>query len=108
MRNGLYKVVYRGAGQEWGAGVVVLADNAVQGGDSMTYFTGSLDEQDGAVTATVRVRKHTDVPGMGTMFGADDVSVTLAGQKTPSGARLRALSPNAPEQLEVELSLLTA
>lgn len=108
MKNGLYKVVFytqRGNG----AGVVVLHDGRLLGGDSMVAYVGSYERSDGMITATVEASTHTNVPGMENVFGIPNPKIQLAGRVSDDSATMGGTSPNAPGiKFQATLTFLTA
>ncbi len=78
-----------------GSGVVYFAGGTVGGGDSMMAYTGTLEESaDDGIRATIRVFKHTDVPGMQTVLGTDTATLNFTGSQNGSGAiNLTATNP---------------
>ncbi len=97
--NGLYAIRFStplGAG----AGVAYLQDGKLRGGDSMMAYVGSYNEVGGQLQADVRAYKHTNVPGMGSVFGTDNVDIHLSG--TVSGG-IADLTGSAPQAAGVQL-----
>jgi hypothetical protein len=76
MRDGLYKVAFQTAAGS-GAGVAVLESGTIRGGDSMMFYTGTFSEAGSQFTARVLSKKHSNVPGMGSVFGRDEVNISL-------------------------------
>lgn len=93
--NGLY-VIRFGTPLGEGTGVAYLHDGQLRGGDSMMAYTGNYTENAGKVTATVQAFKHTNVPGMASVFGATDVVIELSGTASGTKADLIGTSPQAP------------
>lgn len=95
MRNGLYKVMFQTPlGQ--GAGVVILRDGELRGGDSLMYYTGTYDETGNQFTATVKTDQHSSVPGMAPVFGKPRVTINITGQSQGDTLNATGRSPNAP------------
>ena len=97
--NGLYAIRFStplGAG----AGVAYLQDGKLRGGDSMMAYVGSYNEVGVPLQADVRAYKHTNVPGMGSVFGTDNVDIHLSG--TVSGG-IADLTGSAPQAAGVQL-----
>jgi len=95
MKTGLYKVDFRtplGAG----AGVVVIEDGKVRGGDSAIAYFGTYHLEQDNFTATVRTLRHTANPQLVNVFGHDDVEIRLAGKFTGDSADVQGSSPQAP------------
>ena len=77
MRSGLYKVHFQtqiGSG----AGVAVLDDGRLLGGDSSMSYIGSYTEKDGTLTAHVRVDVHTE--GLPSVLGINRANLELRGR----------------------------
>jgi hypothetical protein len=90
-----------------GAGVAYLAGGKLRGGDSMMAYVGSYNEAGGRVEADVRAYKHTDVPGMASVFGADEVDINLSGTASGGNLALTGTAPQAPGvQLQVQMERL--
>jgi hypothetical protein len=95
MRDGLYKVAFttpRGSG----TGVLAIQGGRVRGGDSRTYYVGTFDENNGQITAHVKVDLHTNTPFMASVFGMDRVNVTLTGSAQGDSAQLTGTATEAP------------
>ena len=93
MQNGLYKVAFQtpiGAG----AGVVVLQDGNLSGGDSSMYYVGSYAVVAGQFTAEVLANRHT--PGQASVFGKDKTRISLTGTAQEASAQATGTSPDAP------------
>ena len=76
MRNGLYKVHFitqLGSG----AGVVVLRDGRLYGGDSGMYYVGDYTLNGDHFTADVRTDRHTS--NLSPVLGVDRAHITLTG-----------------------------
>lgn len=106
MQNGLYRVTFQTPmGQ--GAGVVVVEDGTVRGGDSGMYYVGTFQEANNQFTATLRVRRHSNQLGIPSVFGIDDVNLTLQGTSTANSATVRGTSAQAPGvQFQAQLALI--
>lgn len=93
MRDGLYKVAFQtplGAG----AGVVVLQDGKLRGGDSSMYYVGSYSETGSQFSAEVASSRHTQ--GLPSVFGKDNVRISLKGTSQSDSAQMTGTSPDAP------------
>jgi hypothetical protein len=108
MKNGLYKVVFhtqRGSG----AGVVVLHDGRLLGGDSMVAYVGSYQQSGDMFTASVDASTHTNIPGMANVFGTPNPKIQLSGKVAGDSATMAGTSPNAPGvSFQAILTFLTA
>lgn len=79
-----------------GAGVAYLQNGKLRGGDSMMAYVGTYDEGDGSLSADVHVYKHTNIPGMQSVFGVDKVDIHLEGSVSGGSANLTGTAPQAP------------
>ncbi len=106
MQNGLYKVAFQTPmGQ--GAGVVVIADGTVKGGDSGMYYVGTFQEVTDQFTATLHVQRHSNMAGVPSVFGVDNVHLTLPGTSTNTSATVQGTAAEAPGvQFQAQLTLI--
>ncbi|MGF6231841.1 hypothetical protein QFZ27_005796 [Inquilinus ginsengisoli] len=95
MKNGLYSARF-GTPLGTGAGVVVLRDGVIRGGDSMMYYIGSYAISGSQLSAEIEVDVHTRQQQMASVFGRDRVSVKLVGAFSADTATLKGSSPQAP------------
>jgi hypothetical protein len=79
-----------------GAGVAFLRDGKIWGGDSMMFYTGTFEESGEAISGHVKTGRHTQVPGMVSVFGAPSVDISLRGTVTENEISFRGNSPQAP------------
>lgn len=79
-----------------GAGVAYLEDGKLRGGDSMMAYVGSYNENKGTLNADVHAYVHTNVPGMTSVFGVDQVDIHLHGTVSGGNANLTGTAPQAP------------
>lgn len=103
LSNGLYSITFRaGGGGPVGAGVIVLRDGSLLGGDSSLLYQGTYQHYDGKFTATVRTSRHAyDVPSL---FGLDNATLSFAGTTIRGNGVGFGASPQMPDlQLEVRL-----
>jgi hypothetical protein len=77
LRNGRYSAWFRTQRGE-GTGIVELNDGKVTGGDTVLAYTGSYAEDGNEFTALIATRRHT--MGQPSVFGIDNVDLTLAGK----------------------------
>lgn len=79
VRDGIYHVAFSAAGQQAGAGLVVIKDGSVNGGDTGYLFTGSMTKTGSSLTADIHVQQWN--PGHPSIFGSlFDFSLTLTGR----------------------------
>ena len=76
MKNGLYKVHFT-TQMGSGAGVVVLRDGRLYGGDSSMYYVGDYTLNENRFTADVRTDRHTS--NLSSVLGVDRAHITLTG-----------------------------
>ena len=93
LQNAGYSVWFRTQKGE-GFGVVSLMDGDVSGGDDISHYTGTYVQDGDKFTATIAVRRHTQGPP--SVFGIDDVDITLSGKSTPTTASCCGSSAQAP------------
>jgi hypothetical protein len=95
MQNGLYKVEFQtplGAG----AGVIVLRDGKIQGGDSAMYYVGDYSENGQDVTARVEGKMHTNMPGLSSVFGVNHTHIKLSGKTNGDTAVMQGTADEVP------------
>lgn len=93
--SGLYAIRFEtplGAG----AGVAYLDAGKLRGGDSMMAYVGTYNEAGGTLNADVQAYKHTNVPGMVSVFGMDQVLIQLQGAASGSTAVLTGNAQQVP------------
>jgi len=81
--NGFYVVRFstpRGSG----AGVLMLTDGQLRGGDSAIVYTGTYSQNGDKFTAEVSTNRHT--AGLPSVFGVDAITISLVGTSSGAGA----------------------
>ena len=78
MRDGLYRLRFQGP-RGWGAGILFVTGENVRGGDGGFYYFGSVARDGDKVEIRVETRRHSQSTGLETIFGLDEVHVTLTG-----------------------------
>ena len=68
MREGLYRVQFH-TQLGTGAGVVFLQAGKLRGGDSRNFYVRTYAQSGNHVTAEVTTDKHTEIPGLASVFG---------------------------------------
>jgi hypothetical protein len=91
--DGLYSVRFKTPMGE-GAGVVSLIGGRLRGGDAGIAYLGSYKHADDNFTATVKTQRHT--PGLGSVFGKDSVTISLAGKSSGGSATCTGTAAEAP------------
>jgi T3SS negative regulator,GrlR len=79
MLNGLYKVEFQ-TPLGMGAGVVVIENGTIRGGDSMMSYVGTYTEHGKDFTAKVEGNMHSRVPWLTSVFGMDRTHINLTGK----------------------------
>jgi hypothetical protein len=79
LQNSNYSVWFR-TPQGEGYGIVSLMDGKVSGGDNISHYAGTYVEDGDKFTATIAVKRHTQ--GQPSVFGVDNVDITLSGKST--------------------------
>jgi hypothetical protein len=101
LRNGSYSVWFRTRQEEGrrlmqgeGTGVIELNDGKVSGGDTVIAYTGSCVADGDKFTAFIATKRHS--PGQPSVFGIDEVNLTLTGKFTPTMASCTGTAQQAP------------
>lgn len=106
MKNGLYKVGFR-TPLGYGAGVVVLEDGTLRGGDFAMYYVGTYTVTNGVFVSQVKVRPHSRVPASVSVLGTTEAELNLKGTCSHNTAAAEGTSPQAPGiTFTAELNLL--
>ena len=93
MKEGLYKADFR-TPLGSGAGVVFLRGGKLWGGDSSMRYTGTYSVEGGSLTASVDVKRHSS--GQLSVFGQDNVQISLKGKASDTEALVNGSAPQAP------------
>jgi hypothetical protein len=102
LRNGGYSAWFRTSLRE-GTGIVVLKDGKLTGGDTVLTYTGTYFQNGDRFSASVTTQRHS--PGQPSVFGIDNVNLTLTGKSTPATASCSGTAKQAPE-LTFEATLI--
>jgi len=100
--NGKYSAWFRTPLGE-GTGIVVLQDGNVSGGDTVLAYSGTYKQHGDEFSADISIKRHTI--GQLSVFGIDDVDISLAGKSTGPTASCRGKSRQAPG-MEFEATLI--
>jgi hypothetical protein len=92
VRNGRYFAWFR-TPQGEGAGIVVLSDGKLSGGDTVSDYTGAYVIEGDKFTASVAARRRTQGRSV---FGIDNVDLTVSGKSTPTMASCAGTAKQAP------------
>ena len=93
LANGKYSVWFRTPLGE-GTGIVVLQDGNISGGDTVIAYGGSYQQDDDVFSADIAIKRHS--PGQLSVFGIDDVDISLTGKSTGTVASCRGKSKQEP------------
>ena len=93
LENGKYSVWFRTPLGE-GTGVVLLRDGELTGGDTVLAYTGSYDQDGNAFSVNIATRRHS--PGQLSVFGIDNVDLTLEGKTAGRVGSCRGTTRQAP------------
>jgi hypothetical protein len=93
LQNAKYSVWFR-TPQGEGYGIVSLMDGNVNGGDNVSNYTGTYVQDGDKFSAAIAVRRHTQ--GQPSVFGIDNVDITLSGKSTPTTASCFGIAKQAP------------
>ena len=83
LQNAQYSVWFRTSAGE-GHGIISLMDGDVSGADYISYYSGTYVHEGNKFAATIAVKRHTQGPP--SVFGVDNVDITLSGKSTPATA----------------------
>jgi len=102
--NGLYRLTFRTPLGE-GAGVAVLIDRRLYGGNSYHCFEGSYIVLGNHVSAQFSTKRHTE--GAESLIVLDDMELRITGELTADGMTGRGVSDKVPGVvIAFELSLI--
>jgi hypothetical protein len=93
LQNAKYSVWFK-TPQAEGYGIVSLMDGNVSGGDNLSNYIGTYVQDGDNFSATIAVRRHTQ--GQPSVFGIDNVDITLSGKSTPTTASCFGAADQAP------------
>jgi len=102
LRNGSYSAWFRTPRGE-GTGIVKLNDGKVTGGDTVIAYSGTYIQDGDKFTGSITTRRHTQ--GQASVFGIDNVDLTLTGRSTPTTASCIGFAKQAPD-LTFEATLI--
>lgn len=93
LSNGKYSAWYRTPLGE-GTGIVVLQDGNVSGGDTVIAYSGSYRQDGDTFSADIAIKRHS--VGQLTVFGIDNVDISLTGRSTGTVASCQGRSRQEP------------
>jgi hypothetical protein len=94
LQNSKYSVWFR-TPQGEGYGIVSLMDGNVSGGDNISSYSGTYVQDGAKFAANIAVRRHTQGPP--SVFGVDNVDITLSGKSTPTTASCFGTANQVPD-----------
>jgi len=100
--NGKYSAWFRTPLGE-GTGIVILQDGNVSGGDTVISYSGTYKQDGDEFSADIAIKRHA--AGQLSVFGIDDVDISLTGRSTGAIASCRGKSRQAPG-MEFEATMI--
>lgn len=98
MKDGLYVAQFKTPFAH-GSGVVLVNGRSIAGGDSITYYIGTLQEVSGRVTGNLRASVHSRSTTIQPIFGVDTVHISFSGDCTEDSAEVTGNAREAPNVL---------
>jgi hypothetical protein len=95
MRDGWYSVQFH-TQLGTGAGVVFPEAGKLRGSDSRNFYVGTYAQSGNRITAQVTSDKHTDMPGLASVFETDPTHISLAGTANGDFAEMTGTAAEAP------------
>jgi hypothetical protein len=95
MQSGLFAVEFIANNNQFGTGVAVVANGAVNGGDSGYYYQGHFDYYENEIKAAIEVRHHSG-PANSVMGPLNNFALVLTGQFTEDNFVATGGIPNIP------------
>jgi hypothetical protein len=95
MDDGLYKVEFQ-TPMGFGSGVVFLQGGKLRGGDAGLFYIGTFGQNGTEFTADVVTDRHTQYPGLLSVFGKDRVHIKLKGQSSGNTGQVQGTAVEAP------------
>jgi hypothetical protein len=84
IQNGLFAVKFIGNNRDFGAGVVVIREGSVNGGDSGYFYQGQFDYYEQEARAVIQVSHHSG-PVNSVMGPLRSFTLNVAGRITETG-----------------------
>ncbi len=94
LREGRYSAWFKTAKGQ-GTGTIQLVAGKVSGGDSILTYSGRYETQGDRFTAIITTRRHT--AGHASVFGLDDLTLTLEGSCSGATCRCWGFAAEAPD-----------
>ena len=96
MDNGFYATLVEGTIAQ--AGITVIEDNRIRGGDSEFLYSGTIELNGDEVVANLRFRSYASSGSNNFVdFTERDFELSLSGQVTDNGFRVTGYSPSGRE-----------
>ena len=95
MRDGLYRVAFKTQLGE-GTGVAYLHGGKLHGGDTGQFYVGDYQAEGGQFRANVISMRHSQYPGMRSVFGIDTAHITLVGTFQGDNGHFEGTAREAP------------
>jgi T3SS negative regulator,GrlR len=96
--NGLWSVEFLSNSQNMGAGVVVINDGHIMGGDSFFMYNGTLKQENDIVYADLEISKHCDIPRPSIFGSIDHFHLKLSGSSNSHHLLLEGYVTEHPDQ----------
>lgn len=93
--DGFYKVEFRTPLGK-GAGVIVLREGVLRGGDSAVAYVGQYQVDAGMFSAEIKTFVHTENPNMFNVLGRFNARLNVSGKVGNGPILLNGMSPDAP------------
>ncbi|MCK1717821.1 GrlR family regulatory protein [Bradyrhizobium sp. 141] len=95
MRQGLYKVDFHTV-HGTGCGVVYVMDGKMRGGNSAFAFIGTYTGEGDGIKVKISTQRYNDDPSFKALFGADRITLALAGREDGETAEFEGNALQAP------------
>jgi hypothetical protein len=100
MKDGFYKVKFAVPGGDSGGGIVVVRDNAINGGDEGYLYTGKVNESGDTMTAELSILNHD--PNARSVFGnVASFKLPLTGHVTANGFSATGMPSGMPATIAI-------
>lgn len=83
LADGFYVVQFK-TPRGSGAGVLMLANGQLRGGDSAIIYTGTYSQAGDQFSAQVSTKRHSQ--GLPSVFGVDTITISLTGKSSDHAA----------------------
>jgi hypothetical protein len=95
VREGLYKVDFHTV-HGTGCGVLYVSGGKMRGGNSAFAFIGSYVGEGDAIKVKISTERYNDDPAFRPLFGADRITLTLAGREDGETAEFEGTALQLP------------